>query len=404
MTIAELKPGMYVSSLDRPWIETPFLLQGFLIQNENDIDDLNKYCNFVYIDTTMDLSQDSEDFSNIAVLKREKVIQALIPHRKLRKHEDSTDITEELITAKPILERFTETVTDIFSRASKTQPIDIEELRAAVSPMVDSIIRNPDACIWLTRLKKTDDYTYQHAISASIWAVALARHLGLPKADLQTIAVGVSLFDIGKMFLPPVLLHKQGRLSDEEFEQIKSHVALGLEKLQENGGINNTIFDIVAHHHERHDGTGYPNQLSGEDIPVFSRIAAIADCYDAITSHRPYAGAISPVAAIKKLYEWRGYAFQTELIEEFIQAIGIFPAGTLVELNTGEVGVVLAEYRTRRLRPKIIQLLDKNKHPLHTFKIVDLLHTTKDSDGSPIEIVDSLEPGSYNLHLQDLNL
>lgn len=206
------------------------------------------------------------------------------------------------------------------------------------------------------------------------------------------------------MYLPTELLHKTGRLSDDEFEKIKSHVGLGLDKLKESGGINNTIIDIIAHHHERHDGTGYPNKLRGNEIPIFARIAAIADCYDAITSQRFYAAAISPVEAIQKLYEWRDQAFQVELIEEFIQAIGIFPAGTLIELSNDEVGVVLSEYRTRRLRPKIIQLLDKNKHPLHTFKVIDLLTTTNDVDGQAIEIVDSLEPCSYTLHLEDLNL
>ena len=341
LLIGELKPGMYVSSLDRPWIETPFLMQGFLITNEQDIEDIGKYCLFVYIDTAASVSQDKDLAADKGCNK--ETVRQLFPHRKLRAHSDSNSIDVELRKAR-------------------------------------------------------------HAISASIWAVALGRHLGLPKADLQTLAIGVTLFDIGKMFLPSELIHKQGRLTDDEFTLIQSHVPLGLEKVIKSGGINNTIKDIIAYHHERHDGTGYPHRLKGDDIPIFARIAAIADCYDAITSTRPYAPAISPVTAIKKLYGWRGHAFQSELIEEFIQAIGIFPAGTLVELSSGEVGVVLAEYRTRRLRPKIIQLLDRDKHPLHTFKVIDLLTVTHDETGQALDIVESLEPGSYNLHLEDLNL
>ncbi|WP_026244517.1 HD-GYP domain-containing protein [Dasania marina] len=402
LLIGELKPGMYVSSLDRPWIETPFLMQGFLITNEQDIEDIGKYCLFVYIDTAASISQ-AKDLAAAKGCNKETIRQ-LFPHRKLRSHSDSNSIDVELRKARPILETFTHTVSSIFNNAHQHAPIDIAEVRLAITPMVNSIIRNPDACIWLTRLRKSDDYTYQHAISASIWAVALGRHLGLPKADLQTLAIGVTLFDIGKMFLPSELIHKQGRLTDDEFTLIQSHVPLGLEKVIKSGGINNTIKDIIAYHHERYDGTGYPHRLKGDDIPIFARIAAIADCYDAITSTRPYAPAISPVTAIKKLYDWRGHAFQSELIEEFIQAIGIFPAGTLVELSSGEVGVVLAEYRTRRLRPKIIQLLDRDKHPLHTFKVIDLLTVTHDETGQALDIVESLEPGSYNLHLEDLNL
>lgn len=402
INVGELKKGMYISSLDRPWIETPFLMQGLLLENDDDIEAVSKYCQFVYIDTSVVYKIENE--SEERRQQRKKIIQQLIPHRKLREHADSHSINEELSKARPILDNLTSTISQLFNKARMNSSIDVEEVRLAITPMVDSIIRNPDACIWLTRLRKIDDYTYQHAISASIWAVALGRHLGLPKQDLQTLAVGVSLFDIGKMYLPKGLIHKQGRLSEEEFAQIQSHVSLGLEKLSETGGINNTIRDIVAYHHERQDGTGYPNRLKDAEIPVFARIAAIADCYDAITSQRPYAEAISPVSAIKKLYEWRGTAFQSELVEEFIQAIGIFPAGTLVELSSGEVGIVLAEYRTRRLRPKIILLLDEIKHPLYKHQVIDLLTTTHDKAGKPLDIIESLEPGSYNLHLEDLNI
>lgn len=402
LSVGELKPGMYVSSLDRPWLETPFLMQGILIKNEQDISDIAKYCKHVEIDTAI-IIHDDEPLPDLPEPSRE-TIESLAPHRKLRQYSDTTSLDEELVEAQAIMSSFTRTVADIFDKTHSGSAIDVNEVRGAISPMVDSIIRNPDACIWLTRLRNSDDYTYQHAISASIWAVALGRHLGFPKSDLDTLAIGVSLFDIGKMDLPTDLLHKQGRLSEEEFEVIKSHVELGLNKLEAGGGINNSIREIVSYHHERFDGSGYPFGLSGSDIPVFARIAGIADCYDAITTRRPYANAISPVAAVKKLYEWRNEAFQSVLIEEFIQAIGIFPAGTLVELSNGEVGVVLSEYRTRRLRPKMIQLLDKNKHPLPTFKVIDLLTTTHDEEGNPLDIVESLEPGTYNLYLEDLNL
>ena len=157
------------------------------------------------------------------------------------------------------------------------------------------------------------------------------------------------------------------------------HVGHGLEILKECGVLNQDVIDIVAHHHERYDGSGYPNGLTRDEIPPFARIAAIVDTYDALTSNRHYAKAVSPSDAIKLLYEARDEDFQAELVESFIQAIGIYPAGTLVELSSGEVGVVVAEYRTRRLRPKVMLLLDANKNKLRNIKVIDLQETTDDS-------------------------
>lgn len=402
--VGELKPGMYVLSLDRPWLETPFLIQGFMIEGQKDIDEINRYCEYVIVDLGLSkIRDDSDDISQFNNIERND-LSSFFPSRKLRLYTDSTDISAELVAAKKVMSGFGATVTNIFNRLSSGVALDVGELRQSIEPMVDSIMRNPDACIWLTRLRNLDDYTYNHSISASVWAVALGRHIGLPKSDLYTLAMGVSLFDIGKMKIPGELLAKESRLSTDEFELVKSHVDLGVQCLMESGGVNNTVIDIVACHHERFNGKGYPNGLSGGEIPVFARIAAIVDCYDAMTSVRPYADAISPSQAIKKLYEWRDIDFQSELVEEFIQAIGIYPAGTVVELSSGEVGVVLSEYRTRRLRPKIIQLLDSNKNPLPTVKVVDLFSTTRDENGGYLEIVEALEPDAYGLNLDTLNL
>jgi HD-GYP domain-containing protein (c-di-GMP phosphodiesterase class II) len=405
--VGDLQIGMYVSSLDRPWLETPFLIQGFAIANQQDIDELAKHCRHVYID--IEKAHTPRNQSTLISLKNfsrpdRKKIQELIPHRKLRQYTDQTNIDEELALADQVMLGFTDTIMTLFKQFEKNTPININVVRQSIEPMVESIIRNPDACIWLTRLKNADDYTYHHAVSSSVWAVALGRHIGLPKIDLQTLAIGVSLFDIGKMRLPKELLDRRGKLTEEEFKLVQSHVQLGIDCLKEMKGINNGIMDIVAHHHERHDASGYPNQLRGDAIPVFARIASIADCYDAITTRRPYAEPISPGQAVRKLFEWRNKGFQAELVEEFIQAIGIYPAGTLVELSNGDVGVVLCGYRSRRLRPKIIQLLDRNKQPLPTVKVVDLMTTSNDETGQPLEIIDSLEPGAYGLQLHSLNL
>ncbi|TNF32609.1 MAG: HD domain-containing protein, partial [Gammaproteobacteria bacterium] len=215
--------------------------------------------------------------------------------------------------------------------------------------------------------------------------------------DLKTLAQGGLLFDIGKVKLPDELLNKKERLTPEEFEVIKSHVTEGVDLLRVTPDVTRHILQMAECHHERYDGSGYPKGITGDDIPVFARIIGVIDCYDAITSERPYAKPMSPSEAVRNLYEWRDIDFQAEIVEEFIQAIGIYPAGTLVELNTGEVGVVLSEYRTRRLRPKLLMVLDENKQRLPEMVPLDLSEQKTTASGQPLEIARSLESGAYDI-------
>ena len=198
--------------------------------------------------------------------------------------------------------------------------------------------------------------------------------------------------------MPDGLLNKKSKLSIPEFKLVRSHVDMGLEALERSGSVNPQVLDIVANHHERFNGTGYPKKLIGDQIPVMSRIAAIADCYDAMTSERTYAKAISPSMAVRKLYEWRGDDFQPELVEEFIQAVGLYPAGTLVELSNGSVGIVVSESRVRRLRPKLLLLLDADKQPLEEVQELDLMDTSGENQMSEsLSIAHSLIPGSHGI-------
>lgn len=404
MLTADLELGMYVSGLDRPWLETPFVLQGFRVASEDDLKTLRRYCQYVYVD--IEKSQQQEH-----VLQRKQRIQrprlsrqALFPTRKLTSYQDSSDWAEEYPRAESAVKQLSQGVEEIFQHARDGAAVDVVRVKRSVEPMIDSISRNPDACIWLARLKQQDQYTYQHSLGASIWAVALGRQLGLPRSDLRSLAVGGLLFDVGKLRIDPELLHTERPLSVEEFAEMREHVRYGIEMLGETGLMNTDVLDMVAHHHERHNGSGYPQGLKGDAIPVFARIAAIVDCYDAITSHRSYASATSPSAAIKMLYEAKDIDFQAELVEEFIQAVGIYPAGTLVELSSGEVAVVVAEYRTRRLRPRVMIILDADKRPVTGVHMVDLLRETQCVDGSSLEIVAGLEPGSYGIDMNSIHL
>jgi putative nucleotidyltransferase with HDIG domain len=404
ISVDDLEPGMFVSSLDRPWLETPFLMQGFRVEAGNDIEQLREYCQYVYIDTLK--SVQNADFSQrrSAPERPRKTIAELFPRRALKQYKDHGSWSQEYPQAQEAVKVLSAGIEDLFDSVVKGAPLDVVKVKKSVEPMIDSVMRNPDACIWLARIKQEDHYTYQHSLGASIWAVSLGRQLGLPRSDLRSLAMGGLLFDVGKLAVSRELLNTKRPLSSEEIDELRSHVQLGVDMIKESGLMNRDVIDMISSHHERYDGSGYPDGLSGDDIPIFARIAAIVDCYDAITSHRAYARAIPPARAIKLLYESKDIDFQAELVEEFIQAVGIYPAGTLVELSTGEVGVVVAEYRTRRLRPQVMLMLDAQKKPLPDLRMLDLLSKTHDDSGAPIDIVNSLEPDAYGIDLAGISI
>lgn len=400
---SDLEVGMYISSLDRPWLETPFTLQGFVLESEEEVLRLQEHCKYVYVDCQQSSQQVGTIRRRASTKPRQTTLQ-MFGSRTIKAYPDQTGWSDEYPRAKAAVQALSEGIEDVFASVSAGGSLDVVKVKKSVEPMIDSISRNPDACIWLARMKQEDRYTYQHSLGASIWAVALGRQLGLPKSDLRSLAVGGLLFDVGKLQVDKELLNAGRALTDEEFQLVRNHVQLGVEMIKNSGLMNQDVINMIAHHHERHDGSGYPAGLRGDSIPIFARIAAIVDCYDAITSHRSYARAIPPSVAIKMLYEWRDIDFQGELVEEFIQAVGIYPAGTLVELSTGEVAVVVSEYRSRRLRPQVMVLLDTDKQPVADIKTIDLLQETMTASGVPLDIVNSLEPEAYGIDMAGIQL
>jgi HD-GYP domain-containing protein (c-di-GMP phosphodiesterase class II) len=264
--------------------------------------------------------------------------------------------------------------------------------------MIDSVLRNQDAMAWLVYLRKRDEYAYHHSIASSVWAVILGRHLGFDRQGLDTLAIGGMLLDIGKAKLPESLTARDGKLSPAEYEAIKKHVAHGLQMVKLTPGINADVLAMIEGHHERADGTGYPKGLKGADIPVFARIGGLVDCYDAMTSQRPWARAKSPYDAIRELNTLSGVHFQKEMVEQFVQALGMFPTGSVVEFNTGEVGIVVEQNRVRRLRPKVMLVLDAAKQPLAEYRTLDLRKCPSDqNDSGAYWIVGGHETGAFGL-------
>ena len=403
---SDLQVGMFVSQLDRPWIETPFPLQGFPIRSQDDIEKLRVWCKFVLIDVRRSVINPA--LPPHAVSERpavaRPVVQAAVRGNLGKftptRYSTSQPLKREVATAAPYHREISRAMLHLLGQARESKALSFPVARKAAAVVVQSVMRNPDAMVWLARLKDKDSYGYSHSVRASILAAVFGRHIGLPEDVLLNLATGTLLMDIGMARMPRELLGRaEASLSREQQVELRQHVRHSLEILESCEGINEQILGVVQYHHERHDGSGYPHGLSGSQIPLLARIAGIVDTYDAITSPRPHADAVTSTEAVSTLYDQRDKAFQSALVEQFIQAIGVYPTGTLVELSNNEVGVVIAQNPTRRLRPQVMVVLDQDKRQLSMPRVVNLLEIERDDRGQPLTIAGCLKAGAYNVDL-----
>ena len=394
LSTLDLKPGMYVSELDRPWREADVLFQGFYVNTLEEIETLRSKFRYIFVDENRIRLPGECTPSNDAHQLDEELRALCGQPKRDNVYKDTVPVEEELVIAKEVKQHATETVAEMMRQVQVGKTLKLAIINNVVTAMMESVLRNPDAFVWLTQLKHKDAYTYSHAIDSCALAMTFGRHLGLPRENLVNLGLGALMFDIGKMKLPDGLLSKPGQLSPEEFQVVKKHVGYGVEIVTMMQGAGKEVIDMVGTHHERFDGSGYPRGIRGTSISMFGRLAGILDCYDAITSDRSYKKAISPHHALRTLYNGCNTAFQEELVEQFIQCLGVYPTGTLVEMASGEVGIVISQNRVRRLRPKVMLILDHNKVALQSFETVDL---DREGAGRKLEIARSLDPGSHGI-------
>jgi putative nucleotidyltransferase with HDIG domain len=384
----DIQQGMYIYQLDRPWIETPFMFQGFEVKTDEQIQELRRHCQWVIIDTEKGADFDPTKGSITDYQKRIKTleeedeeirrkVQALSEIKdevqiKRKPYPDNIAFEDELVRAKEIEVEAREIMGKTMDDVSKGNNIDLQVAAKAVGKMVDSIIRNPDALMCLSQLKDVNEYTALHSIRTAIVALAFGRHLALSRDELNVVGMGALVHDVGMARLPKEILEKPGGLSVEEFQVMSTHVKSGVEILQSSGGVSQGVIEMVEQHHERGDGSGYPRKLNSKAISPAGAIAAIVDVYDAITSDRQYSGGLSAEDALKRMYEWRKKDFKPQMVEEFIKCMGIFPIGSLVELSTGAIGVVITINRARRLKPKVALVLTASGTPFSHRFIADL--------------------------------
>jgi HD-GYP domain-containing protein (c-di-GMP phosphodiesterase class II) len=406
VVIQELEVGMYVQELDRPWAETPFMFQGFPIKNRNEIDMLLELCEYVYID--VERSTDAPHVYRKPVASGRSVAQELLDIADVAHTEsvypDTTDVEDELDASKDIYEDAHRSVHGMFDVLGGGGKVNILEIRDTTNRIVDSVLRNPDAFILLQKLKYKDRYHYSHAINSCALAASFSRHLGLPREELKEIALGALMLDIGILKMPDALLKKPGHLTPAMFKLVKHHVDFGLQFLKSIPEFPKTALEMVATHHERVNGKGYPQGLGGEQIPVCGRIAAIVDCYIAMISERPYKQSITEHEAIREIYKWRNLDFDEDLVEQFIQCVGAYPTGTLVELSSGQVGIILSQNRLRRLYPKVLLILDADKTHYQEPHTLDLWEYAGKTRGTELDIKRALESDAFGIDPADYYL
>lgn len=383
--VQQLRIGMYVTELDRPWAETSFLFQGFLLQTTHELRAVQAACKYVWVDG--ERSQDAEQWL---------VAQAMAPREaKIRK----VDFFQELATALPAWNAAHFESQRILNAVQLGLNLDVTAVKAVVKDCVDSILRNPAAMLWLARIKNSDLYTAEHSLRVAIFAIALGRELGMLPLQLEEIGVCGMLHDVGKIKVPSEILNKPGALTAEELVVMKAHVDHGRRLLLNNQQVTPATVDVAYAHHERLDGNGYPRGLEGSRIPYSAKIVAVVDAYDAINSDRIYSKGKSSLESLRILFDAAGSHFDEDIVGTFIRMIGIYPAGEIAELTSGEVGIIIGCPPDNKLKPRLLVVLGPDKKPCRE-RVVDMARNPKDQDGRPLRVREVEGSGSYGIEIE----
>jgi HD-GYP domain-containing protein (c-di-GMP phosphodiesterase class II) len=516
INVGRLKLGMYVTELDRSWVGTPFMLQGFILDDQADIDKLQSLCKFVYIDRTKSIGNQfaATKTLNVAIKREGTVLRASDPSKnkvsitskqnpvsgktsfldilrdlknyqapqnaervsqdgtmynvkhgantaaeaafpytesshqqksiteniaedvggffsglfkkrnklktnvdkatensksasetddsyRITIYEEEPPVEDEIALIYPVYEQSQIATRAIFDAIANEQNLDLTAVSEILDNMVESIGRSPDALLWLAKLKQTDDHAYNHALNVSITLMAFGNFLALSQKQIKEIGLAGLLQDVGKVKLSADVMLKEGKLTREEYDYAKKHVDESLKILESAPDIPMSVTTMVAQHHERIDGSGYPNQLRESLIGLTSQIAGLIDTYCAITSHKTYAKGVFHQEALDRIHQLSGKQFSNVLVDQLVQFMGMYPVSSLVALNTGEVGVVIQQNQVRRMLPRLMLLLGPDKVRYTSPIVLNLLNSPPTPTGEPYRITKSLAPDSYGLNPSD---
>ncbi len=401
-----LEFGMFVAKLDRPWTETPFVYQGFVLKTEQQIEALKKYCKVVYVDPEKRQEvraprlltlPPSSTRQVIAEQSKEKV-RGTVVYKELAKVE------EELPRARSVFTQ-TNAIVHTMSRAVVTgNALDGNRAKQAVTEITDSVVRNPDAMMLLVTMRDKAEETLNRSTQVSVYMTVFGRFLQLERESLETLGLIGLLQDVGMLKLPAGIPGRRADLAPEEDEIFKSHVTHSVEILSQTAGLPADLPSLASLHHERYDGSGYPRGLKGSAISQTGAIAGIVDTFDMLTAPAPYGMQMPPSNALNVLFQNRGTQFHAALVEQFIQCVGAFPVGSVVELNSGEVGVVITQNLVKRLQPRVMVVQDAKGNPIHPHKVLDLVNEPMATPDEPYRIRRTLDQSTVKIDSRELFL
>lgn len=369
--VNDLTPGMYIHDLNCDWMNHPFVRNSFMLKNDAELGKIFAAgVHEVYIDTDrgLDVANAPTEAEIQASLTQEMI--ALAASEPVRVVQVSLE--EEAARARNIRGQAHKLVRDVMSDVRLGKAVQLEAVEGMVENITGSILRNSGALVGLLRIKSKDDYTFLHSVSVCALMVTFGRSLELEAELVRQAGLGGLLHDVGKAKVPDAILNKPGRLTDEEFEIIKRHPGDGHAVLLQTPGVGEIPLDITRHHHERMDGSGYPDKLPGDQISTMAQMAAIVDVYDAITADRCYHKGMPPTEALRKIWEWSKFHFNPQLVQGFMRCVGIYPTGSLVRLESGRLAVVMEQNAVNMLQPKVKAVFSTKSNAYIPPVVIDL--------------------------------
>ena len=390
MHVSGLQVGMYVSKLDVDWLETPFLYQGFLIESVYDIEQLERYCKYVWIDKEPPREN----------LRRLKIINKTLSSKPKKNYTNKATMSQEYSQSHQVFSASRRKIKSLLEDATFGNAIDTESAKETVQHCVTSVLRNPNAMLWMSKIRGADEYTSEHCLNVCVLAIAFGRHLGKDEEELEELGLCGLLHDVGKMRVPNEILHKPGKLTPKEWKIMQAHTVHGRNLLMSSEADMGQTVEVAYSHHERIDGAGYPRRLESQQISEYSKIIAIVDAYDAMTANRCYSAAITPSLAIRNIYNDRGTHFDETLALQFIKTIGLYPPGCIVELANGSIGIVLERHSRFQHLPLVLLVLNENKETVKN-RIVDLSMIENGELDRSLLIKKDYPDGEFGIDIKD---
>lgn len=397
ISVNQLKPGMYVHDLNTGWLGHPFLTNSVRIKDESSIHKIiNSGIRELYIDTRLGLDVSDAPTQQEVDEKLQKELHEVATGTP---QHNSVAVNVELVRAEHIHQQAKDVIGNAFNDIKMGQQLHVDQVDIIVDQMLDSIMRNKDALGCLGLIRHKDAYLFEHSVNLGVLMVVFGKWLGYDRELLHKLGVGALLHDIGKIRVDNHLLNKKSRLDFDEYEKMKLHVDYTREILDATPGIDPLSIEVAGLHHERIDGSGYPLGLKGNEISPFGHMIAVIDVYDALTADRVYHQAIPPTSALKRLLEWSHHHFDPTLVQQFIKCMGIYPVGSMVQLNTGQLGVVVEPGETDSLHPTVRIVYDAKREHFLAPQDRDLAALA--SRGVDEQIIGWINPSDYKINIRD---